>query len=333
MGAKYKLLDLIIPELKEMLGNKGTLLDVMSGTQAVGYALKKSYRIVSNDIQYYSQIFAKTLIENNSISTVSERVRADFENLVYDDFHNGWFTRTYADSYFSAHQCDQISAIRHRIANIENEILQNIYLTALSTSMSTCQSSSGHFAQFMPKDNPRIKVLRNMDIFDYFLQKCHDIEIEISNEKNYVFGMEIDQLLVNEEFLAVAKPGSVLYLDPPYTTAQYSRYYHLLETVFLNDNPEVKFKGLYRQDRFQSSFSSQSQVRAAFERVLSRTAINEHKLLISYADTGIFKVDELMELCKKYFTNVQLKKMKYPHSMQGRGQSNEVHEIIIKGFN
>lgn len=32
----------------------------------------------------------------------------------------------------------------------------------------------------------------------------------------------------------------LVYLDPPYTKRQYASYYHILETVALGDEPEVK---------------------------------------------------------------------------------------------
>ena len=31
----------------------------------------------------------------------------------------------------------------------------------------------------------------------------------------------------------------IIYVDPPYTKRQYSAYYHILETIVLNDNPEI----------------------------------------------------------------------------------------------
>ena len=329
MGAKYKLLDLIIPEIKKIVPPTGTVIDLMSGTQSVGYALKKDYRIISNDIQFYSQVFAKALIVNNSKRNVRDDFPKDFDNLEPNGFSENWFVKTYKNTYFSEGQAKQISAIRSRIDEISDLDKQYIYLTALATAMSTCQSSSGHFAQFMPQDHPRIKVLRDMNLFEYFAKKCKEIEIELSEYQNFAFGMEGSELLESSEIKELAPEGSLVYLDPPYSSAQYSRYYHLLETVFLNDEPQVNFKGLYRPDRFQSDFSSPKRVKHAFERIFRNCANLGYNLLISYSDGGLIELSEMKVLCKKYFRNVELKYELYPHSMQGRGQVENRHEVIF----
>ena len=68
-----------------------------------------------------------------------------------------------------------------------------------------------------------------------------------------------------------------MYADPPYTRDHYSRYYHVLETMSLRDNPEVSMtmiraggsprvsRGVYRADRYQSPFCIKSQAAGAFE--------------------------------------------------------------------
>ena len=227
----------------------------------------------------------------------------------------------------------QIAAIRSRIKDVSNKTKQTIYLTALATAMSTCQSSSGHFAQYMPKEHPRIRALRQMDLFHYFQEKCMEIEIFISNYRNIVFGMDGVELLQSSELKSCAPPGSLVYLDPPYSSAQYSRYYHLLETVFLDDEPEVDFKGLYRLNRFQSDFSSPKKVTDAFEKVIKFSSLSHYNLIISYSDGGLIALDKLRNLCSNYYSTVELKYELYPHSMQGRGQLNDRHEVIVVSSN
>jgi len=67
MGSKRELL----PEIKESISgmtSKGdTVIDLFAGTSSVGAYIKEDYNIVSNDIQNYSQILAKALIESSSI--------------------------------------------------------------------------------------------------------------------------------------------------------------------------------------------------------------------------------------------------------------------------
>lgn len=329
MGAKYKLLNFIVPVIEQLLKPNDTLLDIMAGTHAVGYSLKKRNRILANDIQFYSEIFGRALIKNNSVLNLRGRYLNDFRNLTPSNYLNSWFVKTYTDTYFSQKQCTEIVAIRDRINQVEDENARCLYLTVLSNAMSLCQSSSGHFAQYFPKDHPRLLSLRAMSVIQEFEKRCRDLELIASQFANNIFRMEVSVLLKSEEAKQLAPKGSLVYFDPPYSSAQYSRYYHLLETVFLNDSPEVNFKGLYRGDRFQSDFCSSRLVGGSFENVIQETANNEWNLVISYSDAGLLDLSDLVDMCKFRYRNVKLIKKEYGHSTQGRGIVSRINEVVI----
>ena len=139
----------------------------------------------------------------------------------------------------------------------------------------------------------------------------------------------IDDFFKVAELETEAPAGSFAYLDPPYSEAQYSRYYHLLETVFLNDRPEVSHKGLYRPDRFQSPFCSPKKVAQAFEDVASSAASKRWKLGISYSLSGLIQIDQLVAICKGSFDQVDIHSQKYAHSMQGRGVIGDTTEVLL----
>lgn len=329
MGAKYKLLELIVPVIEELLKPGETLIDLMAGTHAVGYALKPRNLIVANDIQYYSEIFGRALIANKSCLNLDSQYERDFSELKPQEFLNSWFVKTYGDTYFSKAQCAEIAAIRSRISEIRDHNTKYLYLTVLANAMSLCQSSSGHFAQYFPKDHPRLKSLRAMSVFKEFLQRCKEIEVIEGKFENLITRVEVCEVFNTKKVLEVAPAGSLAYLDPPYSSAQYSRYYHLLETVFLDDTPEVNFKGLYRGDRHQSDFCSPKRVRSAFERVMQQTSNKKWNLVISYSDAGLLDLDELLDLCKRYYQSIKMSKKEYGHSTQGRGVVSQVHEVVI----
>ena len=60
---------------------------------------------------------------------------------------------------------------------------------------------------------------------------------------------------------------SSVYIDTPYTGEQYSRFYHILETVSKYDNPQLEYKAKYRTDRFTSNFSLKSEVKKEFKEI------------------------------------------------------------------
>jgi adenine-specific DNA-methyltransferase len=329
MGAKYKLLDFILPPITNLLQEGETFVDLMAGTHSVGYALKKRNRIIANDIQYYSKIFGEAIIENNTLNSVNFRFSSDFDKLEIDQKLSNWFVDTYSDTYFSKYQCQEISAIRILISKLNDPYVQQIYLTALAYAMSLCQSSTGHFAQYLPKSHPRLKYLRSLSILETFRQRCVDIEIVISNYGGKVFNLEISDFLSKDYLDEYAGSGSLAYLDPPYSPAQYSRYYHLLETVFLNDEPIVGFKGVYREDRFQSDFCSTKKALKAFENVISNVANKDWHLVISYANSGVVDIADLKEVCKNFYPVVNVLNRDYSHSTQGRGETRDISELLV----
>lgn len=330
MGSKYRLLDLIIPAIISVSRPNSPVIDLMAGTHAVGYALRIDRTIIANDVQAYSETFGTALLLNDRIPHVKNRYMDDFGKLETRAGTKGWFSETYVDTYFSYDQCREIEEIRARIAQLTDVVLMAIYLTALAFAMGLCQSSPGHFAQFLPADHSRVRVLREKSIFEAFVSRCQELEFRIAGPRCHLFRQEAGEFLNLAAIDKLAREGSVVYLDPPYTEAQYSRYYHLLETVILNDHPTVLHKAKYRNDRFQSSFCSATKAPAAFKDLVEKIASRGWGLVLSYSSHGIIPIGDLTELTKNYYPAVSIESRKYSHSMQGRGQVSDRLEYVIK---
>lgn len=100
----------------------------------------------------------------------------------------------------------------------------------------------------------------------------------------------------------------VVYADPPYSRAQYSRYYHLLETLILYDYPEISGKGRYRSDRFHTDFSRTSRVANEMGRFLRSVASTGATLYLSYPTNGLFHraENDLLSLLQTTFNEAHL---------------------------
>ncbi|WP_372236643.1 DNA adenine methylase [Microbacterium sp. RU33B] len=85
-----------------------------------------------------------------------------------------------------------------------------------------------------------------------------------------------------------------IYADPPYTRDHYSRFYHVLETIAVGDDPGVTTapgsdqasRGLYRLSRHQSPFSIRSQVASAFNVLFESAGQRAIPLVLSYSPQG-----------------------------------------------
>lgn len=326
MGNKEKLLDYIIPEIEAITLPGDVICDLMAGTNSIGYALKKRNTIISNDIQTYSYVIGKALLSNYDIPT-NEQLK-DLITKKYEENKNlkkfSFFQENYTDTYFSEHQCIDIDSIRYSAETLKSP-LKDYVLTLLMSVMCKVQSSPGHFAQFMPKDHKRIIPLREKNVYELFYEKNRDFKNFVQSDyTNKVFNQDYNILLKNDLIDRV----ECFYLDSPYTTDQYSRFYHVLETVVKYDYPILEHKAKYRNDRIKSKFSSRNTVKNEFEKIISFVAQNKKKLVISYSNKGILDSDELIELANRYFNDVKVKFIDYKHSSQGNGNI-KIKEMLL----
>jgi len=127
------------------------------------------------------------------------------------------------------------------------------------------------------------------------------------------------------EFLsAYIEPLNAIYADPPYTRDHYSRYYHVLETMCLRDEPRISVsnlgrgsepsRGMYRADRHQSPFCIKSQAPKAFESLFVGTRRHNVPLVVSYSpydkDGGahprLMTVEGLLQSARRFYRSVDL---------------------------
>ena len=328
MGIKTKLLEPILEAIKSVTPADGIVCDLMAGSNAVSYALKEFYTVYTNDVQYYSYIISKAVIENQSATISKMSASLDLEdniifnkkNKVYD-----FFEKTYSNTYFSKEQCVDIDSILYAIEKINDSQKKSLYLFALMTAMCKVQSTPGHFAQYMPSTHKRIIPLQQMNLLQEFKDKCNQYsDIFFSNKTNKAFCKDYKELFSKHCIDNV----DTIYLDSPYSQEQYSRFYHILETVVKYDNPEVHYKAKYRNDRFMSDFCYKKKVGHEFETIIKYAALNKINLVISYSNKGVISIEKLLDICNIYFQNVSIKYIEYKHSTQGKGNTS-LSEVII----
>ena len=67
IGNKSKLLDFIEGVIEKYKIKGDSFVDLFSGTSSVGDYFKDNYKILSNDFMYYSYVFSKAKLLNDSI--------------------------------------------------------------------------------------------------------------------------------------------------------------------------------------------------------------------------------------------------------------------------
>lgn len=268
-------------------------------------------------------------------------------------FHNkeefSLFMKYYSTSYFGIKQARDIDAIRYALEKNSGE-LKDVYLSALFYAIKECIfSKDGHMAQPLDikKNRKRLFKLRKKNIYLLFLQKLNDFKgDDFVREKrdNKVFNYNFEDLLEMEDLL---NDVTVIYADPPYTDMQYSRYYHILNTLVEYDYPDVTkngghyTKGLYLNNRFQSQLSQKSKCLKSMEKLISYASSKNITLAISFAypknvkkqktNRYVMDINDLILECKKYYSTskVHVFTQNYQHSNNRNSEAKKVLEYLI----
>ena len=256
------------------------------------------------------------------------------------------FTITFSGAYLSLRQCIEVDSIRYAVDRLLNcgslDAYQHRWLClALCQAVSKVATTTGHFAQYMrvKKNNQKHFVAqRCRSVWREWLSAIFQISPIGTRDwrsLNRVFTEDADELLqtLHEHKLRPA----VIYADPPYTGDQYSRYYHLYETLLLYDYPQSKATGRYRPDRFSSRYSKTTEVATAMESLISGCAKLESRLVLSYPEHGLLpnSRDVIPSLIRKHYGEAgRTVHLDHFHSSLGGSKGQEkypVKEIIYTG--
>jgi adenine-specific DNA-methyltransferase len=226
------------------------------------------------------------------------------------------FTTIYPDTYFGVHQAIEADSIitaiasNHRLGRTTDD--HKRWLTiALGRALLKIANSTGHFAQFLspkPSSYERFLRQRRRSLWAEWLfsiGELHPVGTADWRQRNRSFNEDSLALLPK---LATAKHRpAVIYADPPYTDDQYSRFYHIFETLVLYDYPAVSGAGRYRSHRHQTSFSQKAQAVRAFEGLAQSAANTGADLVLSYPSNGLIHQvgGDPKDILREYFRTVE----------------------------
>lgn len=226
------------------------------------------------------------------------------------------FCLKYSNNYFGIQQAIGIDAIFKSISiATEAKVISNEHrrwlLIALGRALLKIANSTGHFAQYLkPKEATYKKHLsqRRREIWEEWLFSTgvlNPVGHAAWRAKNKCFNE--DSLNLIPRFGRTKQRPAVVYADPPYTDDQYSRFYHLLDTLILYDYPAISGAGLYRSNRFATTFSLKSKVASSFDSLVGSVAAIGADFVLSYPTNGLLYETNVtpLEILHKYFKNVE----------------------------
>lgn len=297
--------------------------------------------IDAQDFESLNSLYATASHIGNSTRLENEREELA---LAPQTFPYRLFCTTFAGGYLGFKQSVEVDSIRYAIDALHKDMKlssdEKIWsLIALCQAVCKCSTTTGHFAQFIKAKESNFKYFskqRCRSIWDEWLAALSTFQPfkdATWRSANKVFREDAEMLIgrLNKQ----DSLPSVIYADPPYTADQYSRYYHLYETLLQYDYPASSGIGRYRPDRFVSRFSLKTEVANAFEHLISNTARLGCQLVLSYPENGLFENTKhnVMSLLGKHFSKCEIAhEIQHKHSSLGGSQGKPkypVNELIF----
>ena len=280
IGSKLSLKSFIkdtILEISKIDSENKIFADLFAGTGVIGSEFKKmGYKVIANDIQHYSYILNKHLIENNSPINIEllEHLNSleGKEGFIYNNYCMGSGSER---NYFSDYNGKKCDAIRQELEKLykDEEIDEHQYKYANTASV------YGAFLKTLKKSAAKNFEFELLPIID-------------GNKDGKAYNEDINILIKKIK-------GDILYLDPPYNARQYSANYHLLETISKYDDPIIKGKtGLRDYSNQKSKFCSKSQVNQIFEELILNADFKY--IFLSYNDEGLMSLETIKKIMEKY---------------------------------
>jgi adenine-specific DNA-methyltransferase len=263
--------------------------DLFAGTGVVGKTFKeKGYRVISNDIQYYSYVLNKHFIENVpplSIDIVDDLNQlTGTEGFIYKNYCAGSGSGRQYFTDQNGMKCDSIRIELEKLKKCGDiDEAQYYYLLAsLINSIDKFANTASVYGAFLKK-------IKKSAAKEFQLELLPIVD---GDKESKAYNDNISDVIHRIG-------GDILYLDPPYNERQYCANYHVLETIALYDNPELKGKtGLRDYSAQKSAFCSPRTVVDAFEDVIKNADFNY--IFLSYNNEGLMPFDVIQGVMEKY---------------------------------
>jgi adenine-specific DNA-methyltransferase len=317
IGSKLSLLEFLEDSINKVVDRDcHVFCDLFAGTGIVGnYFKKKGYKIIANDIQYYSFVLNKHYIENHKelkflkltkkLLKLKKVKIEDRKNLICDYLEDlkgvkGFIYKNYCAGgtknkkmqrqYFSDINGMRCDAIRKKIEEWKKEKLINnneyyFLLTSLIESVDKQANTASVYGAFLKK-------IKKSAQKNFILKPA---ELVINDQEHKVYNQDINKLTKKIK-------GDILYLDPPYNHRQYASNYHILETIAKYDNPVIRGKtGLRNYEKQKSSYCSKQKVKKEFKDLILSAKVKY--IFLSYNNEGLMSlgdIKEIMSLRGKY---------------------------------
>ena len=242
-GSKYKLLEWIEELVLENCEGE-SFFDVFAGTGVVSAHMSKHYKkVIMNDFLFSNEIIYKAFFGNGEYrENVIEEYREQFQKINPNGIQDNYFSENFGGKYFSKNDAKLIGEIREQIQGLEGSLSDREYcilLASLVYSMDKVANTVGHYDAYRKIEN-----IKDRFVFEL-------INPEKPSDKFSIYRMDANELVREVK-------ADIAFIDPPYNSRQYSRFYHVLENVVQWKKPQLEGTALKPQAENMSEYCRNS---------------------------------------------------------------------------
>jgi adenine-specific DNA-methyltransferase len=224
IGNKAKLTDWIMEIIQSETKGNDTFIDIFSGTAIVAREAMKTYKnVVLNDILYSNNIAYKAFFDNSKWDSKKiVDIVNEYNTLDPHEIKENYFSKNFGGKFYEKEVSKLIGHIREDIESRKNELNEKEYailLTSLIYTIDRLANTVGHFDAYIKK--PIVKRPLNFRLIQTEDFTGAKIYREDSNQ------------------LVKLLKGDIAYIDPPYNSRQYSRFYHIYENLVKWEKPKL----------------------------------------------------------------------------------------------
>lgn len=252
----------------------------------------------------------------------------------------------YGGVFFGDRQAAELDCLRRSISDLSDETERTWALGALVCAASACAYTyGGHFAQ------PRLDISDSGkargDIYEALKQRSLSVTHEFFTR---LTSLAMESENVEHAVSVVAGPWEAaipavartigcspvcVYIDPPYTRDEYSRYYHVLEAVVRYQPQAVSGKGRLprrgSEGRFASKFSGRRAdlIEAEIARAIRACLAQGWNCLWSYSNSGVASINGTLARLEGHAKTADVFRMDHRYKAQGKRGPKQVVEYAI----
>lgn len=306
-GAKTKLLAQIetclLNHLNSFENNTNlSFFDVFAGTAVVSEYFLRYYTTIHKKPHFKHFIINDFLHSNYAIyqgfflnadfnAQKLEILKGDYEELKAEALSTNYYEKSFGNLFFSQNDARIIGYIRDNLDDLLklgyiNQKEFYILLTSLIYSSDRIANTVGHYDAY--RKNIILEDRFKFELISPIKTTCF---VEIFKEDANVLVKNLKQKI------------DVAFIDPPYNSRQYSRFYHLLETLSKNDKP--KLYGIAKKPEPQNlSLYSKNEAKSVFEDLVKNLAKHSKILLVTYNNTTSANARSNTRMDKKQITEI-----------------------------